>query len=268
MTEQLRQADLTAAEWRLWSYLTTLDSFGDGANFDQQEAICHCGFSKSTYFTARTKLQKLGFDFTRKSGKVFNLNGARRTSKFSDSQSEQLDSQSEQLNHLSTRKACSAAFEGHQTVSKLEQTNTYSSKGKRSDFERNEIALLDTLPATQLLVKKDVASVGVHLSQNNHSNSAQQRYLKLAQLGFGRLWVGPNFNDFWPWAVKAAQQHLKKYELPAEEEDAKTFIRNRIRIEDWGALENTLKNGEQLEQDSQQQSVPEISLDWQKETNL
>ena len=65
IAEEVRAAKLTAAEWNFWSYLVTLDPFGDrGVEFNPATVIVQLGMSKSTYFSAKAKFQRLGwFDF-------------------------------------------------------------------------------------------------------------------------------------------------------------------------------------------------------------
>ncbi|MEP0914675.1 hypothetical protein NDI45_27625 [Leptolyngbya sp. GB1-A1] len=59
----LRRLDppLTAAEWRLWGYLVTLDPFGDRYQelSDPKAVMRECRMSKSTFYAALAKFQKL-----------------------------------------------------------------------------------------------------------------------------------------------------------------------------------------------------------------
>ncbi|PPS41937.1 hypothetical protein [Chroococcidiopsis sp. TS-821] len=73
--DKLLDANLTAAEWRVWCYLVSLDPFGDrGAKFSPAELMLRCGIKKSTYFATKAKFQKLGlFDFKDGTTKVYNL---------------------------------------------------------------------------------------------------------------------------------------------------------------------------------------------------
>ena len=73
--DRLLEIKLTAAEWRIWCYLVSLDPFGDrGAKFSSAELMLKCGIKKTTYFSAKTKFQKLGlFDFHDSVTKVVNL---------------------------------------------------------------------------------------------------------------------------------------------------------------------------------------------------
>jgi hypothetical protein len=81
--EKLLTANLTAAEWRIWCYLVSLDPFGDrGAKYLPAELMLKCKVKKSTYFAAKAKFQKLGFfDFKDGVTKVFNLQGHQTQSK-------------------------------------------------------------------------------------------------------------------------------------------------------------------------------------------
>ncbi|MEM6611606.1 MAG: hypothetical protein AAF652_05010 [Cyanobacteria bacterium P01_C01_bin.72] len=73
--DRLLEINLTAAEWRIWCYLVSLDPFGDrGAKFLPAELMLKCKIKKTTYFSAKAKFQKLGlFDFRDGVTKVVNL---------------------------------------------------------------------------------------------------------------------------------------------------------------------------------------------------
>lgn len=76
--DRLMEINLTAAEWRMWCYLVSLDPFGDrGAKFSPPELMLKCQIKKTTYFSAKAKFQKLGlFDFRDGVTKVVNLQSA------------------------------------------------------------------------------------------------------------------------------------------------------------------------------------------------
>jgi len=84
--DKLLESKLTAAEWRIWSYLVSLDPFGDrGVKFSPAELMLKCAVKKSTYFAAKAKFQKLGlFDFQDGVTKVFNLQGFLNHSEISE----------------------------------------------------------------------------------------------------------------------------------------------------------------------------------------
>ncbi len=115
-------ASLTAAEWRMWLYLVTLDPFGDvGAKYDAEALMNFCKIQKSTYFAAKAKFIKLGlFEFVEGAPKVRNLSGSKAnhrseasepSSKGSEQRSEIVDFNSE----VSTR---------HSEISELQTLET------------------------------------------------------------------------------------------------------------------------------------------------
>ncbi len=73
--DRLLEIKLTAAEWRVWCYLVSLDPFGDrGAKFSPAELMLKCSIKKTTYFATKARFQKLGlFDFKDGPTKVVNL---------------------------------------------------------------------------------------------------------------------------------------------------------------------------------------------------
>ena len=77
MARKLREAHLSAAEWRFWSYLIEHDPWGDRyKELDPFDILRECGMSKATYYRAKAKLQKLGlFDFQESKVNYRNLEG-------------------------------------------------------------------------------------------------------------------------------------------------------------------------------------------------
>jgi hypothetical protein len=91
--DRLLEIKLTAAEWRIWCYLVSLDPFGDrGAKFSPAELMMKCGVKKTAYFKAKAKFQSLGlFDFKDGTTKVFNLQGGfDRSNNSTSSQQEEI----------------------------------------------------------------------------------------------------------------------------------------------------------------------------------
>ncbi len=68
ITNLLRQGNLTASEWRIWSYLVELDPFGDRyEDFDYLRVMSVCDCSKATVYRTIAKFQALKiFDFQSK----------------------------------------------------------------------------------------------------------------------------------------------------------------------------------------------------------
>ena len=57
----LRSIDLTAAEWRVWSLISTEDAFGDRAiSFDIKAVMKECRISRSTFYSAIHTLERHG----------------------------------------------------------------------------------------------------------------------------------------------------------------------------------------------------------------
>jgi hypothetical protein len=74
--QKLKEAKLTAAEWRLWAYLVTLFPFGDRYEDlpDTLTILEECEISKSTFWIAIAKLQDFElFDFQDKGFSARNL---------------------------------------------------------------------------------------------------------------------------------------------------------------------------------------------------
>ena len=78
ITSKLRQAKLTAAEWRIWSYLVEIDPWGDRyQDIDSLDVMSKCDCSRATFYRAIAKFQKLGiFDIQDKGFSIRNLSGA------------------------------------------------------------------------------------------------------------------------------------------------------------------------------------------------
>jgi hypothetical protein len=75
--EKLRNLNLTAAEWRIWTYLIGIDSWGQNyQDFDVLTVITECNCSKATFYRAISKFQETGlFDFQDKGFMVKNQLG-------------------------------------------------------------------------------------------------------------------------------------------------------------------------------------------------
>ncbi len=172
--DRLLTAKLTAAEWRIWCYLVSLDPFGDrGAKYQPAELMLQCGVKKSTYFAAKAKFQKLGlFDFKDGTTKVFNLQRERiesehsgdsqqrhlveseisdsyskisdSYSKISDSHSEISDSYSEISENQPLKSLPDKAFSPPQTIKTNKTKKTLSETREREiDFCLNKIPEVD-----------------------------------------------------------------------------------------------------------------------------
>ena len=77
ISQKLRKAKLTAAEWRFWAYLTEIDPWGDRyKDISPLTIMAECEMSKPTYYRAKAKFQELGlFDFQEEKVSFRNLTG-------------------------------------------------------------------------------------------------------------------------------------------------------------------------------------------------
>ena len=79
VAKALRKANLTASEWKIWSYLVEIDPWGD--RYEEVETMAvmsSCNVSKATYYRAIGKFQdEKIFDFQDKGFNVRNLHGVR-----------------------------------------------------------------------------------------------------------------------------------------------------------------------------------------------
>ena len=78
ITTKLRKGKLTAAEWRIWSYLVEIDPWGDRyRDIDSLDVMSKCDCSRATFYRAIAKFQKLKiFDIQDKGFSIRNLTGA------------------------------------------------------------------------------------------------------------------------------------------------------------------------------------------------
>jgi hypothetical protein len=78
VTTKLRKGKLTAAEWRIWSYLVEIDPWGDRyQDINSLDVMSKCDCSRATFYRAIAKLQKLKiFDIQDQGFSIRNLTGA------------------------------------------------------------------------------------------------------------------------------------------------------------------------------------------------
>jgi len=77
LSQKLRGANLTAAEWRFWTYLTEIDPWGERyKDLSPLTIMTECKMSKPTYYRAKAKFQELEiFDFQEEKVSFRNLMG-------------------------------------------------------------------------------------------------------------------------------------------------------------------------------------------------
>ena len=71
---------------------------------------------------------------------------------------------------------------------------------------------------------------------------------KMVAYGFGKWWIGPKLNDFDEFLIAACQKRKQKFNQPDSIGDAKTFINNMLKAEDWANLSLRCEEAENLRQ--------------------
>ena len=144
IAKKLREANLSAAEWRFWAYLTEQDPWGDRyKELDPLDIMRECGISKATYYRAKAKFQELGlFDFQESKVSVRNLEGIsqmRQESQKSDSSLKnetakpEMRQEPQKRENQPLKSALSKVSKALQTYSDLLKT---LSEGMRESFEK------------------------------------------------------------------------------------------------------------------------------------
>ncbi|MEL6351594.1 MAG: hypothetical protein AAFR58_07510 [Cyanobacteria bacterium J06627_28] len=70
--------------------------------------------------------------------------------------------------------------------------------------------------------------------------------LDMVSHGFGQWWVGPGLNDFDENLVQACRNRKRKFQQPDSVSDAKTYINNMLKNEDWGNFALRCEEAEEL----------------------
>ncbi|MDJ0799666.1 MAG: hypothetical protein QNJ51_23110 [Calothrix sp. MO_167.B12] len=143
LAHKLREAKLTAAEWRFWAYLVEIDPYGDRYHdLDPVTIQTECEISKPTYYRAKAKFQELEiFDFQEEKVSFRNLTGVskmRLESQKRDSKSQKRDSKSQKRDSKSQKREKSASKPASGKDSSTPQKDqTYSDfKDSLSEEER------------------------------------------------------------------------------------------------------------------------------------
>ena len=128
LSKKLRMANLSAAEWRFWAYLTERDQWGDRyKSLNCFDVMTECGMSKATYYRAKAKFQEEGlFDFQEGKVDFINLYGNSRSKKNSQKVAPTIESEvSEDETTFSKMRQvaqkCDASFKNETPNSEMRQ---------------------------------------------------------------------------------------------------------------------------------------------------
>lgn len=156
LAKKLREAKLTAAEWRFWAYLVEIDPYGDRYHDLNPLTIqTECELSKPTYYRAKAKFQELGiFDFQEEKVSFRNLTGVskmRLKSQKRDSKSQKRDSKSQKRENESSKPSQCKDSSAPQTYSDFKDSLSEDEREKFLEFGLKKAA---ELPKTPTLPQK------------------------------------------------------------------------------------------------------------------
>jgi hypothetical protein len=244
-------ASLTAAEWRIWLYLVTLDPFGDvGAKYDAEELMNFCNIQKSTYFAAKAKFIKLGlFEFVEGSPKVRNLSGSKAnhrsevlepSSKVSERRSEIVDFNSE----VSAR---------HSEISELQTLETMSAWDSGTPHTLSDIiqTLSDSLAKpTRHPKREEIEKVDLEIQNSDLKHEIENLDLKIENLDLKH-------------EIENLDLKIEDQDLEIQEEKKQPTINNQKKVTDYPSPPK--QTGEDSFQVPPPPAAPEFSfLDWVK----
>jgi hypothetical protein len=238
VARKLRGAKLTAAEWRLWSYLIELDPFGEHYQDlpDTLTIMQEVEIKKTTFYTAIAKFQKLGlFDFQDKGFTFRNLRGIpkiRKTvqengnlSEISENCSEnrkavqKVGSHSEKLENQSPEPApikASSSSQTIQTYSDFIQTLSDSERESFLEFGRKKAS---SLPHPPELPDKWIAANWEELHRQFLTCDVGRRAKQKAiadQFDWRSEprfddWIWKAFNGGYPWTQEDEAEREQRY---------------------------------------------------------
>ncbi|WP_143598256.1 hypothetical protein [Tolypothrix sp. NIES-4075] len=186
LAKKLREAKLTAAEWRFWAYLVEIDPYGDRYHDLNPLTIqAECEMSKPTYYRAKAKFQELEiFDFQEEKVSFRNLTGVskmRLESRKFNSESQKRDSESQKRDSNSQKRENRRSKPSPDKASSTPKTlQTYSdfiktlSEGERESFLNFANKKASELPKPPTLSSKWIEvhfeELRLHWQQQNSTN--------------------------------------------------------------------------------------------------
>ena len=201
VASSLREAKLTAAEWRIWSYLVELDPWGDRyQDLEVLTVMSECDVSKATVYRAFAKLQNLElFDFQDKGFSFKNETGVskmRQQSQKCDSslKNETAVSKMRQVSQICENRSVkpleNQGSDSPQTIQNIqtnqtgagEQGKRQKAKGK-SKVEASVKEQDSSSSTNELSSLSDVLVISTSLKSDKASASVGRNATKTLQLG-------------------------------------------------------------------------------------
>jgi len=231
LAHKLREAKLTAAEWRFWAYLVEIDPYGDRYHDLNPLTIQkECGISKPTYYRAKAKFQELQiFDFQEEKVSFRNLTGVskmRLGSQKRDSKSQKRDSKSQKRDSKSQKREKPASKPASDKDSSSPKIFKTYSDFIRSLSEEERANFLEFCQEKTKNLSQEVNDIEAWLANNNKAGL-------------------PRWEVYYEKFVLASQQKKNK-------PDKKPHV---IAFEEWQQeLEERRSNGERAGKEAQAQN--------------
>ena len=240
LAKKLREAKLTAAEWRFWAYLVEIDPYGDRYHdLSPLNIQTECEMSKPTYYRAKAKFQELGlFDFQEEKVSFRNLTGVskmrlesqKRDSKSQkrDSKSQKRDSKSQKRDNESSKPSSSRDASAPKTYSDFKDFKDFLSEGEREKFLEFGLKKAAELPKAPTLPKKWV-------EQNCHELYEQfKKTPEGKKLATTQDWTNHPRRSEWIEQVREGKPRFIAQGGPAEEREMRRLFA------DWAEANNLI----------------------------
>lgn len=240
--DKLMKAKLTAAEWKLWAYLTKLDSWGD-RYVDAPDTLIimqELDISKATFYRAIGKLQKLGlFDFQDKGFAVRNLNcpkkekpvsKMRQDSQKKDSETQKRDLETQKCDNLPSKPLPGKRFISSHTIQTYSDFIQTLSDSERENFEKYVREEWKRMTTRNGQPGEEIVSLERFLAREEDLQNWHQRFLKSPAgkvakkeaIASTHDWRNDPRFDSWIWeAFNRGYEWI--HENEAEREQRRTF---------------------------------------------
>ncbi len=233
LAKKLREAKLTAAEWRFWAYLVEIDPYGDRYHdLSPLDIQTECEMSKPTYYRAKAKFQELGlFDFQEEKVSFRNLTGVskmRLKSQKRDSKSQKRDSKSQKRENESSKPASHKDSNAPKTYKTYKDFKDSLSEDEREKFLEFGLKKARELPKPPTLPQKWV-------EQNYHELYEQfKKTPEGKKSATTQDWANHPRRDEWIEQIRLGRPRFIAQGGPAEERETRRFFA------DWAEANNLI----------------------------
>ena len=238
LAKKLREAKLTAAEWRFWAYLVEIDPYGDRYHDLSPLTIqAECEMSKPTYYRAKAKFQELEiFDFQEEKVSFRNLTGVskmRLESQKFNSESQKRDSNSQKRENLRSKPSPDIASSPPKTIQTYSDFIKTLSEEERANF-------LEFCREKTLNLSQEVNDIEAWLA---HQNKAGQNRWEVY------------YQKFTSSQLKPAQKPDKNASARRQFQQWRQEMKEKERLaEEMGQRESQAKTADEGENNSNQGS--------------